>query len=99
MFLMSPPALELALRWPFSLGGELERPPTAESTLVSFSVMVVGDGSGDASEQECDGIERCRSSRGRRRISRSQANGRKASSGKALGTWVRLREDGATSHL
>lgn len=44
--------MELALLWPFSLGGDVDRPSTAESTLVSGSVMmaVVGGwwGTGEA---------------------------------------------------
>lgn len=38
--LYTPAALELALRWPFVsvLGGEDDRPETAESTLVKFAV-------------------------------------------------------------
>ncbi len=40
--LYTPAALELALRWPLipSLGGEDERPETAESTLVRAAVSV-----------------------------------------------------------
>lgn len=40
---MTPAALELVLRWPFSLGGDDDRPWTAESTFVRGSdMMVVG---------------------------------------------------------
>jgi hypothetical protein len=37
---ITPAALELALLWPFSLGGDDDRPWTAESTLESGSVMM-----------------------------------------------------------
>jgi hypothetical protein len=39
-------ALELALRWPFSFGGDDDKPSTAESTLVSAAVsadMMISD--------------------------------------------------------
>lgn len=39
--LYTPGTWELALRFAFSLGGEPERPSTAESTLESGSVMVM----------------------------------------------------------
>lgn len=38
---MTPAALELCLLWPFSLGGDDDKPWTAESTLVSGSDMFV----------------------------------------------------------
>lgn len=38
---MTPAALELVLLWPFSFGGDDDRPWTAESTLVRGSDMVV----------------------------------------------------------
>lgn len=37
---MAPGTLELCLLWPFSLGGDDDKPWTAESTLVSGSDMV-----------------------------------------------------------
>lgn len=37
---ITPAALELALRCPFSLGGDDDRPSTAESTFVRGSVML-----------------------------------------------------------
>jgi len=37
---ITPVALELCLLWPFSLGGDDDKPWTAESTLESGSVMV-----------------------------------------------------------
>ena len=40
LMFITPAALELDLLWPLSLGGEDERPWTAESTLESGSVMM-----------------------------------------------------------
>lgn len=37
---ITPAALELVLLWPFSLGGDDDRPWTAESTLVRGSDMM-----------------------------------------------------------
>lgn len=37
---ITPAALELALLWPLSLGGDDDRPWTAESTFESGSVML-----------------------------------------------------------
>jgi len=40
LMFITPVALELCLLWPFSLGGDDDKPWTAESTLESGSVMV-----------------------------------------------------------
>jgi hypothetical protein len=40
LMFITPAALELALLWPFSFGGDDDRPWTAESTLESGSVML-----------------------------------------------------------
>lgn len=47
LMFMTPAALELCLLWPFSLGGEDDKPWTAESTLESGSVMVGAGGDDD----------------------------------------------------